>query len=321
MAKKKPRPHVGAPDDPESLSVLSTAWTQELETRNYSPSTVHARKRAMGYFLAWCDERSLGRASEITRPILASYQHALFHHRTRDDRPLSFATQSERLSTVKLFFQWAARKNIVMYNPASEIELPRVERRLPKHVLTASEADLVIAQPNVGDALGLRDRALLELLYSTGMRRAEVCALEVFDLDPDRGTVVVRQGKGKKDRVVPMGERASRWLTKYLTDVRPVLARSPNEHAVFVSHDGERFTPDFLSRLVREYVEKSGIAKKGSCHLFRHAAATLMLENGADIRFIQQMLGHRSLETTEIYTHAGAPDADMRRCRHSRRDT
>jgi integrase/recombinase XerD len=303
MAKKKPRPHVGALDDPESLSVLAAAWILDLETRNYSPATVHTRRRAMWWFLAWCEERALARASEITRAMLTAYQHALFQHRKPDGNALSFATQNDRLSAVKLFFQWLTRKNLLVYNPASEIELPRVEWRLPRNVLTAEEADLVISQPDVNDALGLRDRALLEVLYSTGMRRAEVCGLDVFDVDGDRGTVLIRQGKGRKDRVVPIGERASRWLAKYLADVRPALSPLATQHAMFVSHLGERLDPDVLSRMVRGYVEKAAIQKSGSCHLFRHAAATLMLENGADIRFIQQMLGHRSLETTEIYTH------------------
>ncbi len=204
---------------------------------------------------------------------------------------------------MRLFFQWLARTNVIETNPASEIEMPRVEKRLPKHVLTARGADLVISQPNISDALGIRDRAILELLYSTGMRRAELCAIEIFDVDTERGTALIQQGKGKKDRVVPIGERACRWIEKYLADVRPVLAPATSEHALFVSHEGERFTPDFLSRLVRTYVERAEIGKAGSCHLFRHAMATLMLENGADIRFIQMMLGHANLETTEIYTH------------------
>src|SRR5687768_16647319 len=303
MAKKKPRPHVGDPTDPESLSVVAEAWLANLATRNYSRSTIETRRRDLGWLLAWCDERSVTRASEVTRAILTTYQHALFVHRTKDDKPLTFVTQRQRLQTMRIFFQWLARTNVIETNPASEIEMPRVEKRLPKHVLTAHEADLVITQPDVNDALGIRDRAILELLYSTGIRRAELCALEIFDLDVERGTVHIRQGKGKKDRIVPMGERASRWLEKYLADVRPVLAMTTTEHTVFLAHDGERFTPDFLSRLVRGYVDRAEIGKPGSCHLFRHAMATLMLENGADIRFIQMMLGHANLETTEIYTH------------------
>lgn len=303
MAKKKLRPHVGDPTDPESLSVLAESWLAHLAARNYSPSTITSRRRDLAWLLAWCDERSIARASEVTRAMLTTYQHALFQHRTKNDKPLTFVTQRQRLDSMRLFFRWLTRANVLEADPASAIEMPRVEKRLPKHVLTAREADLVITQPNVNDALGIRDRTILELLYSTGMRRAELCALEIFDVDVERGTVLIRQGKGKKDRVVPIGERACRWIEKYLADVRPVLAAVAGDHALFVSHEGERFTPDFLSRLVRGYVERAEIGKPGSCHLFRHAMATLMLENGADIRFIQMMLGHAQLSTTEIYTH------------------
>jgi len=300
---KKPPLFLGDPSDPGSLSVLLEAWLIELEARNYSSSTVYSRKRGMQGFFAWCDERSLARASDITRRILEMYQQALFHYRKPDNQPLSFISQRQRLQSVKLFFQWLARKNYLVNNPASEIEMPRVERRLPKFLLTAQEADLIIAQPDVGDALGLRDRAVLELLYSTGMRRAELCRLELFDLDADRGTILLRQGKGKKDRVVPVGERACRWLAKYVADVRPILQTPESGPTLFLTHTGEPIKPDFLSTIVRRALEASGIQKKGACHLFRHAMATLMLENGADIRFIQQMLGHASLETTQMYTH------------------
>jgi integrase/recombinase XerD len=303
MAHKRPVRVVGDPSDPESLSVLTDAYLEDLAVRNYSAATVQTRRRDLRFFLAWCDERSLGKASEVTRPIVLSYQQHLFHYRKKNDEPLTFNCQHSRLTSVRLLFAWLAKTAIVPYNPAAELELPRVAKRLPKHVLTANEADRVIAQPDVNDALGLRDRAILETLYSTGMRRMELVHLELFDLDLERGTVVIRQGKGKKDRVVPVGERACRWVRKYVADVRPALVASPREAHVFLAHTGEAFTPDFLSRLVKGYVEKAEIGKTGSCHLFRHAMATLMLENGADIRYIQQMLGHASLETTEIYTH------------------
>lgn len=169
MAKKKPRPHVGDPTDPQALSVVAEAWLANLEMRNYSRSTIETRRRDLTWLLAWCDDRSVTRASEVTRAILTTYQHALFVHRTKDDKPLTFVRQRQRLQTMRMFFQWLARTNVIETNPASEIEMPRVEKRLSKHVLTAREADLVITQPNVSDALGIRDRAILELLYSTGM--------------------------------------------------------------------------------------------------------------------------------------------------------
>jgi integrase/recombinase XerD len=196
-----------------------------------------------------------------------------------------------------------ARNNHILYNPASDIELPRVEQRLPKHVLTASEADQVINQPNVNDPHGLRDRAILEVFYSCGIRRMEMIGLAPYDLDVERGVLMVRQGKGKKDRVIPIGDRAVAWVERYLVEVRPgLLVGDRSGHALFLNDHGSPFSPEGMTELVRQYVTAADIGKRGSCHLFRHTMATLMLENGADIRYIQQMLGHVKLETTQVYT-------------------
>jgi integrase/recombinase XerD len=134
------------------------------------------------------------------------------------------------------------------------------------------------------------------------MRRSELLGLSVFDLDRERGTVMIRQGKGKKDRMVPIGERAVGWIDRYQNQVRPELAIGRGNSTLFLTNQGEAFTPDRLTQLVRRYVEAADTGKSGSCHLFRHTCATLMLENGADIRYIQAMLGHAELSTTQIYT-------------------
>lgn len=180
--------------------------------------------------------------------------------------------------------------------------MPRLEKRLPKHILTIEESEAVINQPNTKTPTGVRDRAILETLYSTGMRRLELIGLKLFDIDADRGTVMIRQGKGKKDRMVPIGERALRWIAKYQNEVRPGLTTPNDEGTLFLTNLSEAFTPNRLTQMVREYIDAADIGKRGSCHLFRHTMATLMLENGADVRFIQAMLGHVSLETTQIYT-------------------
>jgi integrase/recombinase XerD len=184
------------------------------------------------------------------------------------------------------------RQNVLLYNPASELELPKLEHRLPRHVLTLSEAEAIMNLPDVRDVLGVRDRAILETFYSTGMRRSELVHLCVFDLDTERGTILIRQGKGKKDRMVPVGERAAAWIDKYLYEARPQLVAGLDEGALFLTNTGEPFTPNRLTQLVRNYVQAAELGKSGSCHLFRHTAATLMLEGGADIRYIQAMLGH-----------------------------
>jgi len=300
---RKKREPVGDPSDPHGMATWLARYLEWLRSHNYSESTVGNRESYLTLFCAWCEERGIARPSEVTKPILERYQRHLYHYRKpANGQPLSFRSQYSRLVPVRAFFKWLTRQNVLLYNPASELELPRLEHRLPKHVLTAREADLVLAQADTADLLGIRDRAILETLYSTGMRRMEVIGLALYDLDFDRGTLMVRQGKGKKDRMIPIGERAAVWIEKYRADVRPELVVEPDEGGLFLTAEGTRFSPNGMTSLVRNYVLAADVGKRGACHLFRHTMATLMLEGGADIRFIQQMLGHAKLETTQIYT-------------------
>ncbi len=291
-----------ASSDPQGLAAYVMRYLDWLKVHNYAVPTVQNRQSYLGVFVAWCAERGLGNPKEITKPILERYQRSLYIHRKGNGDPLTFRAQHARLVPVRAFFKWLARQNHLLYNPASELELPRLEHRLPKHVLTITEAEQVMAQPDTSEEMGLRDRAMLETFYSTGMRRSELMGLAVFDLDRERGTVMIRQGKGKKDRMIPIGERALRWIDRYQTQVRPELVIGRSNATLFLTQAGEAFTPDRLTQLVREYVEAANTGKHGSCHLLRHTMATLMLENGADIRYIQAMLGHAELSTTQIYT-------------------
>jgi integrase/recombinase XerD len=299
---RKPKATVGDPNDAEGLYAWMKRYLEALRVKNYSERTVENRESYLSFFIAWCEARSIVRPQEVTKPILERYQRHLFHMRRDNGKPLSFRAQHSRLVPVRGYFKWLARQNVLLWNPASELELPRLERRLPKHVLTASEAEQVLAQPDVREPMGIRDRAILEVLYSTGIRRMEVLNLSVFDLDTERGTLMVRQGKGKKDRMVPIGEQAIAWLERYLKDVRPSLVMPPDDGTFFLAVTGEELSPNRLTQLARNYVNLADTGKKGACHLFRHTMATVMLENGADIRYIQEMLGHVELSTTQIYT-------------------
>lgn len=285
------------------LQSLLEKHLEDLRVRNYSEYTVKNRRVHIGFFLDWCDERGLTEPVEVTRTVLESYQRHVFHYRKKNGEPLSFTGQHDRIVPLRVWFKWMARQHHILHNPASELELPRLGVRLPKAVLTAAEAEQVIEQTNIHDPLGLRDRAILETLYSTGMRRLELVNLTLWDLDLERCTVAIRQGKGKKDRIIPLGDRAAAWVRKYLEESRPRLATEPDDKIVFLSNAGEPFSLDYLTEAVRGYVEAANIGKRGACHLFRHTMATLMLEGGADIRFIQAMLGHADLKTTQIYTH------------------
>jgi integrase/recombinase XerD len=285
------------------MKELLNEYCRWMEARNYASGTLDNARLYIGRFIDWLAERGVTRAQDVTRPMLERYQRVLFHHRKKNGQPLSFAGQHVRLTTIQGFFKWLCRKYYITANPAADLELPKVEKRLPRQVLTAREAEQVLNQPDLSTPIGLRDRAVLEILYSTGIRRKELAGLRLYDLDLERGTVMIREGKGKKDRLLPIGARAAAWLDKYLEEARPKLVVEPDEREVFLCVSGKGLTPGVLGNLVHEYVEQSGISKSGSCHLFRHAMATLMLENGADLRYVQQMLGHARLNTTEIYTH------------------
>jgi len=287
---------------PDALALWRDAYLESLASRNFAPGTLRSRRDTLNEFLSWAAERELTRASQITRPILESYQRSLWRHVKANGQRLGWSTQRNRLGALKDFFRWLARQNVLVHNPASELELPRPEKRLPQDVLTLAQVEKLLAVPDVGDPLGVRDRALLELFYSTGIRRAELCRLELSDVNTERRTLHVRQGKGKKDRVVPAGARALAWLERYLQDVRPRLCLDTRTPALFLTGYGDAFNPDVLSRMVSGWLKQAGLSRKGGCHTLRHACATHMLEHGADVRFIQQLLGHESLDTTAIYT-------------------
>jgi len=310
---KKPGP-LRVAGDPEVQGGFRGYLVEFLEwtaARQFSPMTVKARRIELGYFIDWCEERSIQRPSDVTRAMLERYRQHIFQYRRKTDgAPLSFQTQAKRLISVRTFFQWLARQHHLLYNPASELDLPRQQQRLPRHILSVAEVEQVLNACDIEEETGLgrRGRAMLEALYSTGMRRSELVNLRIDDVDLGRGTVLIRQGKGKKDRVVPIGDRACRWIEKYLYEVRPDYLEGEDEGTLFLAKHGEGMQAKQLSGIVRKAIQVASLERfkdthpNAACHLLRHACATHMLENGADIRYIQALLGHSDLSTTEVYT-------------------
>ena len=273
-----------------------------IAAKGFSAYTIAYRSRSLAHLVVWLAERGVSHPGDVSPPVLERYQRSLFHHRKTDGSPLSFRTQVSYLVPVKALFAWLAKTHRIAFNPASELEMPRIERRLPKAILNLGEIEAVLSTAELTDPVGLRDRAIMEVAYSTGMRRGELCHLRLDDVDVERGVVAVRQGKGHKDRFVPIGSRALAWVDRYLVEVRPMLVVPPDEGFVFLTLEGNDLTPDHLTDRIGRYI-RDATGKPGSCHAFRHTMATLMLEHGADIRHIQEMLGHVELSTTQIYTH------------------
>jgi len=301
--RKGPREWLAAPGmAPDSLRATMLAYLEALQVRHYSGSTVASRARDFRLFAAWCEDRALLRPADVTRPVLERYQRHLFYWRKPNGHPLSVQRQGILLVQLRGYFRWLCRENLLPANPASDVELPRQPIRLPRHILSVADVEKVFAVPDVATLVGLRDRAILELLWASGLRRAEVSALKLYDVAFEKGTLFVRQGKGKKDRVVPLSLRAASWLRRYLGDVRPRFCAVRDEGFFFLSESGDALSPAALTQEVHAYLVRAGFKGLGSCHLFRHACATAMLEGGADVRFVQELLGHSSLTSTQVYT-------------------
>lgn len=319
LPRKRRRPNRVRKTDPSAANPLH-AWAASFcewtVVRGLAASTAYTRERGLQGFIQWVDERGIRHPGEVTRPVLQRYQRHLYLHRKKDGQALTLGTQHSRLMSVVAFFKWLTREGHILSNPAADLDIAKPRLQLPRLLLSVQDVQNVLNAIPTGEVShpshpsdahsgttlrGIRDRAMLEVLYSSGLRKGELMRLALGEIDTARGTVLVRLGKGGKDRLVPLGERACAWVQRYLLEVRPQLLVMDTQ-AVFLSDWGEPWESDRLFRVVRGYLRNAGI-EGGNCHAFRHAMATHMLDGGADIRHIQRMLGHSQLNTTEIYTH------------------
>ncbi len=278
------------------------AFLEWSAVRGLSPATVHTRERALRRFVAWCEQRHL-QPGDVTRPLIERYQRHLHHARKSNGEPLSLGFQQQLLLPLDALFGYLVRVGQLHANPAADLDLPRLPQRLPRSWLSVAEVEQVLAHVALYGVIGVRDRAIIETFYSTGLRRAELVALNVRDVDARSAIVRVRHGKGDKERLVPIGERALDWLAKYREDVRPLWQRGPDDGRLWLCPDGKPLRAGPLTERLHQLLAAAGIDKPGACHIFRHTMATQMLENGADVRYVQAMLGHAQLGTTALYTH------------------
>ncbi|NCO23860.1 MAG: site-specific tyrosine recombinase XerD [Candidatus Infernicultor aquiphilus] len=208
---------------------------------------------------------------------------------------------SRNLVAVKMLYRFLLIEGFIKEDITGLIEFPRMSKKLP-HVLSLREINLLLDQANFKSNLGLRDQAILELLYATGMRVSELIYLKIEDINMEN-RMLKCLGKGSKERIIPFGSKADESLRLYLDKVRPKLVKNPNEDILFLNSRGERLSRQGIFYLVKKYVRKAGIEKKVTPHTLRHTLATHLLENGADLRSVQEMLGHSDISTTQIYTH------------------
>ena len=306
------------------------SYLAELEARRFSHSRRYHSARLLERLLLYLREaHSITDWRAVNETQLRDFAvYAATRHRTPQGKLISAATLRQWLSIIRSFFVWMNRNGQLLHNPAERLAFPRKDQPLP-HVLNESDMARLIETPDPTTALGLRDRALMETLYATGIRHAEAHRLDLYDVDTAAHRLTVRLGKGQRDRLVPLTETAAHWLSRYLTAARPELAAGKwwgkgrrrikrkrsqslptpwvaSTSALWLAVTGRRLSYQMIAERIRDHAVQAEL--KATVHTFRHCCATHLLRGGASVRHVQQLLGHRDLSTTEIYTHIELQD-------------
>jgi len=289
-----------------------------LQALSRDKGTIQAYVRELGKFVAWLLQRGITDLRGVRRSDIEAYQAYL----VGSGRYTTF-TIHIKIRSIRRFYEHMEKGGKVLVNPAAGLRLPRVECTLPRAILTKDEAERLLGMPDLAKPEGIRDRAMLEILYSTGIRVGELCSLLLGDVDLNNGVVRINCGKGAKDRVVPIGHTAAECTARYLREVRSRFVRGSSGNALFLGHHGVPFKTFGVEILVRKYARKAEIAKTVTPHTLRHTCATHLIAGGADIVHVQRILGHSSLTTTQIYVRVAQREVkDMHdRCHPSERET
>lgn len=294
---------------PTSLSACVSFYIEDCLARGQSDATANTKTALLQMFVKWSEHQGISEVTQVDLALLERYRIYLHRYRKhQDNAPLELSTQRMRLMAVTGLLKRLYYYGIVLSDDYAKFPLPKVHRQIPKQIPDEDEIDPILHQTLTKGRMGLRDRAILEVYYATGIRRAELAGLDIRDVDFKHQMVTVRKGKGGDDRRVPIAQRALDWVEKYLNELRGRLVTMASGEALFLGETGKRIQESRLTTLVGGYIRRSGIGKSGSCHALRHATATHMLRHGADIRYVQEMLGHQCIESTQIYTHVTVTD-------------
>ena len=278
---------------------LLAGHIEDLQARRWSASAQEQGQRVGSMFLSHLRRKRITDLRSVRQDHILGFLRSLDH--------LMASSQRTYLSAVRRFFAYLVKRHQVFQDPTDAVRLPRV-LTLPRLVLSESEVARLVETPFRGSVHGTRNRAILELLYGTGVRLSECCRIDLTDVDLGQGLLLVRNGKGRKDRVVPMAGRAVFMLDNYLREARPELVQSPRENALFLNHFGNRLGKTMVDTVVHQSAKKAGIKAAVSPHILRHSFATHLLRRGANIREVQELLGHKSLQSTEVYTRVSITD-------------
>ncbi|WP_320043628.1 tyrosine-type recombinase/integrase [uncultured Desulfobacter sp.] len=274
-----------------------------LKVRNLTGKTIGQICWKLGRFTAWLMENQVLSVDAITKDAVRSYQVELYQAINARGRQNGVAYQNAMMSAVRQFTRFLYERDFIVSDPARDIRYAKIPKSLPKGILSPAEARKILHAPDITSVIGYRDRVILEVLYTSGIRKEELNHLTLADVDCHDGFLRIDNGKGQKDRIVPLGRIACRYLENYITSVRPELIRDPYNTHLFLSLRGNRLSKNVVWALVKKYAKKAKIRKNVHPHTFRHSCATGMLKNKADLNTIRKLLGHTSLNTTQIYTH------------------
>jgi len=297
----------------ESFDLLLSRYRQQLELLNYSARTWTTRASYLNGFTRFLDEAQITEAQAVTAAVMADFQRWLFYEPTVHGAARAAVTLNRTLTAVRGFFRFLKQEGYIARDPTEEIEFAREPQRLPRNILTPQEARKIVETPDTSTHIGYRDRVILEVLYATGIRKLELMNLVLDDVNLEEELLRINGGKGAKDRVVPLSRVACSFLESYIKGVRPELLRSSSSvergaasatrdsGALFVSMRGNPIARNSLGAVVEKYAKLARVKKHVTCHLWRHSCATHLLKNKANLRHVQEILGHRSLATTERY--------------------
>jgi integrase/recombinase XerD len=285
-----------------TINQLIPRYLEELKILNRSPLTIRNVRNALKQMVLFLESEGVVDLDQLGRSALDLYQEELTYRLTVKGKHLSARTREKYLCSIRGFTTYLYDQDYLTVDLSKTIKLPRQPKRLPKVILDTFEIKKILAAPNMQTNDGYRNRIILEILYDTGIRAAEMAAIKTNDLDLVNGYLAIRSGKGEKDRVVPVNSRVCKIINTYLLMVRYVMIRGKDKGYLVLNRWGTKMTPTAVLAIVKRCTELSGIKKNVTTHTFRHTCATHMLKNGAPIRHIQELLGHESLESTQIYT-------------------
>lgn len=291
----------------DELLLWTERYYEHLKMHGYRMQSVRNYRFALQKFTEFAQREHLRSMEEITAEIIFAFQSELYHFKDSAGRPYAMRSQLAALSALKGFFKYLCDKEALAHNPALGLKMPKQAYRLP-YVPGMEEITRLLASADTTKPLGFRDRTIMEVLYATAIRAQELCGLCLYDVDLEDNVLHIREGKGGKERVVPMGEMAAGYVQEYLIRVRAGLLQSDHYDEVFLSRYGKPLRKLDLPSILQKYRQRAGIEGKLTPHSLRHACASHLLKEGCDIRYIQQLLGHASLSTTQVYTRVEISD-------------